>query len=32
VLYELSIGLSALVYRRQMRRQASIAGDVGAPA
>jgi sec-independent protein translocase protein TatC len=32
VLYEVSIGLSALVYRRQMRRQASIAGDLGAPA
>jgi sec-independent protein translocase protein TatC len=32
VLYEFSIGLSALVYRRQMRRQPSIAGDVGAPA
>src|SRR5918992_578518 len=30
ILYEISIGLSALVYRRQMRRQASIAGDVGA--
>ena len=32
VLYELSIGLSSVVYRRQMRRQASIAGDLGAPA
>lgn len=32
ILYEVSIVLSALVHRRQMRRQASIAGDVGAPA
>jgi sec-independent protein translocase protein TatC len=33
VLYEISIGLSALVYRRQMRRQAAVAGDsFGAPA
>lgn len=33
ILYEVSIGLSALVYRRQMRRQAAIAGGgFGAPA
>ena len=33
VLYEVSIGLSALVYRRQVRRGASIAGEgYGAPA
>jgi sec-independent protein translocase protein TatC len=33
VLYEISIGLSTLVYRRQMRRQAAVTGDsFGAPA
>jgi sec-independent protein translocase protein TatC len=33
VLYEISIGLSALVYRRQVRREAAIAGGgYGAPA
>jgi sec-independent protein translocase protein TatC len=33
VLYEVSIGLSAIVYRRQVRRGASIAGEgYGAPA
>jgi sec-independent protein translocase protein TatC len=33
VLYEVSIGLSALVYRRQVRREAAIAGgSFGAPA
>ncbi len=33
VLYEISIGLSGLVYRRQMRREATIEGDsFGAPA
>jgi sec-independent protein translocase protein TatC len=33
VLYEVSIGLSALVYRRRMRREASVAGEsYGAPA
>jgi sec-independent protein translocase protein TatC len=31
LLYEVSIGLSTIVYRRQVRRQAAI-GDVGAPA
>ena len=31
VLYELSIGLSALVYRRKVRREAAIGG-FGAPA
>src|SRR5918992_3880222 len=30
VLYEVSIALSTVVYRWQVRRQASIAGDVGA--
>jgi len=33
VLYEISIGLSALVYRRRVRREAAIAGGgYGAPA
>jgi Sec-independent protein secretion pathway component TatC len=31
VLYELSIGLSAVVYRRKVRREAAIGG-FGAPA
>ena len=32
VLYEISIGLSALVYRRQMRRQSAVGGSFEAPA